>query len=132
MLKSVNIEEHKPSLPATVVTPTSERTKVASNPVRTPINKQTALLLRPEKCWLSQPLPDPLQKIDPKELQAVKAALKIERNNLARVTDELGITRASVRALKLQLESKAKEIVRLRAECVELKDLVRQLEDLKL
>lgn len=133
LMKHVSLKhEHKPSLPAPQATPKPELSKVASNPVRTPVNRQTARVIAPVRCWTEQPLPDAPQKIDPKAFAQLQADLKTERNAHAATRDELGFRRAEVRNLRdlfLKMSEERDKLVELNRQ---QEETIRQLEDLKL
>lgn len=124
--------EHKPSVPP-AQTPAPQRNKVAGIPTREPVNKQAALLLSPIRCWLSKPLP-PQKLPDPRqaEVDALKADLKIERNNHALTRDDLGVARAKIRELTALAEKQQRLIEALQKQLAHKDGLIRQLEDLKL
>ena len=103
-----------------------------STPTRLPINRQAALAVRQKRCWLEEPPPEKPKTVSIEEHTRALAQLKIERNNLARITDELGVSRASVKALKMRIERLLDEIRILRQECRDYKETIRQLEDIKL
>lgn len=134
LLKDVKIEPaHKPSIPNPTQTPKPEKTKVAKNPVRIPVNKQTALLVAPVRCWASQPIPDPPErKVDPKAFAQVQADLKTERNDHAETRDELGRERQKVAELRRLIKDLDSKIMHLEAKVKEQQGIIDQLEDIKL
>jgi peptidoglycan hydrolase CwlO-like protein len=133
LLDGVAVPEHKPAIPSLARTPKPERNKVVAIPTRTAINRQAALITRPEKCWLSQPLPpEKLPNPNQAELDQAKAELKIERNDHAVTRDELGSARQKIRDLKSGIDRQSKIIETLRSELAASKETIRQLEDLKL
>lgn len=124
---------HRPSVPAQQRTPFAQKSKVVSNPARVPINRQTALVIRPNRDWLQAPLPP--EKLPNPHLEAVKqieAQLKIERNAHALTKDQLGQARARIRELTDQRRQLDAQIQRLREELKTQADIIRQLEDLRL
>lgn len=133
-LKGIEVpREHKPSLPAPKCTPAPQRGKVASNPTRQPINRQAAMILSPNRSWISQPLPpEKLPTPQDKEIERLKADLKTERNSHAGTRDELGELRNQLRHAKLLIGKQQNEIRQLKAEREEQAEAIRQLEDLKL
>lgn len=106
--------------------------KVAGVPTRTPINKQTALLISPVRCWLSQPPPEKSPSFDLKALDRVKAELKIERNDHAITRDSLGKARLDIKALNQVIGSLQCRLDSLRKALAQKEDVIRQLEDLTL
>ena len=124
---------HKPAVPSPSATPKPERSKVVAIPTRTPINRQTAMVIRPANCWAERPLPpEKLPNPHQEELDKVRADLKIERNAHAATRDELGTARSVIRELKHSLARQEKLVASLRAELLEKAEIIRQLEDLKL
>jgi len=137
LLKDVRVvereREHRPSLPATITTAKPQKTKVVGNPTREPVNRQSALLLRPERCWASQPLP-PAKLPNPfqPQMDALRAELKTERNEHALTRDHLGQCRAETRKLKADVQALQREIEKMRRESKEKDSIIRQLEDVRL
>lgn len=132
LLKDVAIPPKTDSTPVQKSTPKPVRTKVVSRPLLDPVNKQAALIIRPNRCWLSQPLPDQPKVIGPKEYEQVKADLKIERNQHAKTRDDLGNCRNEIRQLRQAIAAMGEKIERLNALCLEKNEIIRQLEDLRL
>ena len=132
LLKSVKVEDHKPSLPPRR-TAKPERNKVVGDPTRIAINKQAAMMLSKNRSWITQPLP-PEKLPDPrqKEIDAIKAELKTERNDHAMTRDELGRTRNHLRSARDLIASLEHSVTKLKISCEEKDDIIRQLEDLKL
>ena len=120
------------SMPGQKATARAEKTKVVSRPTVTPINKQAALIIRPNRCWASQPIPDKPTSIDPKSLEQARAELKIERNDHARTRDDLGNCRAEIRQLRQAISAMGEKIERLESACHDKDEIIRQLEDIKL
>lgn len=125
--------KHTPSVPAVAATPKPERNKVAANPVRVPVNKQAAMITRPARSWILQPLatPPPTMVLQ-RDVDEVKAQLKTERNDHAVTRDELGNTRIKLREALDVITRKNNEIASLRATVDEQALTIQQLEDLKL
>ena len=136
LLKGVQIapeQGHKPSLPAPKHTPKPERTKVVSTPTRIPINRQAALVIRPNTSWISQPLPpEKLPNPHQKEIDALKAELKIERNDHAETRDKLGNAREQIHQAKQAISTLVKRVQDLEQKLSEREAIIRQLEDLRL
>lgn len=65
-------------------------------------------------------------------MNALKADLKIERNDHAATRDDLGNARAKIRELNAQIEKQNKLVESLRREIATKDETIRQLEDLKL
>lgn len=125
--------QHKPSIPAPARTPEPQKSKVISTPTREPINKQSALLLRPMRCWLSQPLPpEKLPSPHEQAIEAARAELKIERNSHAETRDALGAARNKIREQGLRIAKQDELIKALQAKLQARDETIRQLEDLKL
>lgn len=124
---------HKPALPAQQKTPGPERNKVVAIPTRHPINRQAGLMVSPVRGWIYQPLPpEKLPTRESKEIEELKAALKIERNDHARTRDELAKTRARLRQT-IALSEKLDGLVHALVEkCQAHENTIRQLEDLRL
>ncbi len=133
LLKDVKAPEHKPSLPSPQSTPRPEKNKVVNRPQREPINKQSAMLMRPMRSWIVQPLPDPkLPTREHKEIEELRAQLKIERNDHAASRDEVGRLRQKLSESSLRIAKLQKENDRLSEILSDKQDIIRQLEDLRL
>lgn len=123
---------HQPSLPKSG-TPKPERNKVVNRPTRTPINKQSALMISPIRNWIYQPLPpEKLPNPFQKDLDEARAFLKIERNEHAVTRDQLGAERQVNKRLRKAIETVSEQRDQWRKKCEEQAETIRQLEDLKL
>ena len=120
------------SLPVQKSTPVAEKTKVVSTPTKVPINKQAAMILRPNRCWISQPIPDKPKSREDKEIDRLNAELKAERNAHAGTRDDLGNTRAEVRRLRRDVFELSHKVQEISALCSEKDSIIKQLEDIKL
>lgn len=132
LLRDFKVQEHKPSLPQQRHTPKPEKSKVMANPVRVPVNKQAAFVIKPTRCWLEQPLPEKLPTKENRELAQLKAQLKEERNESALVRDDLGNTRIKLAKSKLEIASLTEQVRKLKQEIAQRDDTIRQLEYIRL
>ena len=91
------------------------------------------MLIRPERCWLSRPMP-PAKLPNPyaAQLDALRAELKVERNAHAESRDNLGATRLELRCAKMIITAMQQKVEKLEESCREKDGIIRQLEDLKL
>lgn len=103
-----------------------------STPTRLPINRQAALTVRQTRSWIEEPPPEKPRVISFNEYARAQADLKIERNSHAITRDELGRARAQIKELKEMLDHKQCVIEGFQKERLELKETIRQLEDIKL
>jgi len=132
-LDRIPLRPRQPSLPRAQVTPAPERNKVVTIPTRSPINKQSALLIAPVKDWTAHPLPpEKLPTPENAEIARLRNELKIERNAHAQTNDQLGKLRAELRLNKLNLQHLQTRVESLQAQCLKKDQIIRQLEDLKL
>ncbi len=133
LLKGFKVEEHKPSLPQHQSTPKPERSKVIGKTDRAAINKQAAMIVSPMRSWIYQPLPEPkLPTLDQKEIDALRAELKVERNAHALSRDEIGNLRIQLKILKETVERCTQKVKSLEQDAVAKAETIRQLEDLRL
>lgn len=133
-LKRLRLPEptHKPSLPPHA-TPLPARSKIMANPVRVPVNKQAAMILRPVRDWLSQSLStEKLRSSAHVEMDRLRNELKAERNAHAQTRDDLGETRNRLRAARAEIQILASRVERLQEQCAEQLSTIQQLENLKL
>lgn len=133
LLKDVQVPVRQPSLPEPKRTPPPERSKVVGIPTRTPVNRQAAFFLSPERDWLAKPLP-PEKPISPEneEAKRIQNELKIERNAHAETRDKLGKARIALAAAKQTVSSLLRECNALHEKIEEQDSIIRQLEDLRL
>jgi septal ring factor EnvC (AmiA/AmiB activator) len=120
------------SLPAQKETPVAEKNKVVGKPTNVPVNRQAAMIMRPNRCWLSEPVPDKPKSKQDKEVERLKADLKAERNSHASTRDDLGNCRHDLRVAKSEIQRLSEMAERLKDQCAIKDDTIRQLEDLKL
>ncbi len=133
LLKDFKVDEHQPSLPSPQSTPKPERSKVIGKTDRAAINKQAALIISPMRSWIYQPLPEPkLPTIEQKEIDALHAELKVERNAHALSRDEVGNLRIQLKTLKETVERLTRKVKYLEQDATAKAETIRQLEDLRL
>lgn len=126
-------DEHKPALPHVRVTPPPVVNKVVGDPTRRPINRQASLIIAPVRQWQFQPLPpEKLPTPESKEIAALKAEVKAERNAHAATRDALGDVRILARQNSRRCVALESEILWLKAKLKEKDEIIKQLEDIKL
>lgn len=107
-LDALAVEPKPPAqtnLPPVEHTPRPVRDRVISRPVRVPINRQTALLISPNRDWLTQPPPDrPGDALALKRtVSKLQAQLKAAYNFNGEVSARLGNALAAVKELRQQV-----------------------------
>lgn len=124
---------HNPSLPRVKKTSKPESNKVVGDPTRTPVDRQAALIISPCNSWLSKPLPpESLPTPESKETKRLNALLKIERNENAKLKDEIGNLRLKLNKCRFKIERLLAEIEKLKQLCQSQSETIHQLEDLRL
>jgi len=110
------------NLPPVTVTPRPEKSQVVHRPVYKPVNRQAALIIAPNRNWLTQPAPD-VSKPDElkRQLDRVTAKLKLAQNQIGELGAKLG------NSFKARAELRA-ELAKAKAQ---LARAVKQIEDLK-
>jgi hypothetical protein len=103
------LEGFKPceTLPQQKRTVIPMRQRVVGSVGKSPVNKQAALIIRPNRDWLAQPVPDKLDRESQKNVKELKNQLKAEYNAHAETKAKLGMARAEVRCLKAKAERAA-------------------------
>lgn len=131
-LAGFKVEQKPEILPAAQRTPKSQKEKVVLNPVRQPINRQAALIMRPERDWIAQPTPDAPKTDYQKRSEELAALLKVERNDHASTKDELGRTRTRLKEVNRKFTELHKQLLQAHRKIDEQADIIRQLEYIKL
>lgn len=124
---------HGVTVPAIKTTPPPEKSKVVGKPVRSPVNRQTAMVIRPNKDWLTQPMP-PEKPPAPRqaEIDELTAKLKAEHNAHALTRDRLGAARQALVLVKDRVAALEAAVEVLRRQAAEKDETIRQLEELTL
>lgn len=113
-------------------TPPPERNKVVSIPTRTPVNRQALRVILSNPDWLAAPPEEKFERPTREAHDALAARLKIEFNEHAVTREKLGAANARIRELLLENRQLFRKIEHLTQESAQLRDTIRQLEDLRL
>lgn len=132
-LEKVKLAPAQTNLPPVQRT-TATRAQILHRPVFKPVNKQAALIVAPNRSWVTQPAPDTSRPDLAGQLAKTEAKLKVAHNEIGELGARLGNAHQTSRELRSQIQKLENQLAesreQLKRQAAEKALLVRKLDRL--